>query len=73
MLRGYHPVKEIYRWERVIFALCFLSIGVLVLEDSVEHTDVTSPGAGNIAFFSSFLSLSSVSGYYFFTLSNAGC
>lgn len=51
MLRGYHPVKEIYRWERVIFALCFLSIGVLILEDSVEHTDVTSPGAGNIAFF----------------------
>ncbi|HEU5379078.1 MAG TPA: hypothetical protein VFV38_26945 [Ktedonobacteraceae bacterium] len=51
MLRGYHPLKEIYRWERVIFALCFLSFGVLELGDLVEHSDVASPGAENIAFF----------------------
>lgn len=44
MLRGYHPLKEIYRWERVIFALGFLSLGVLVLGDIVEHSDVARPG-----------------------------
>lgn len=52
MLRGYHPLKEIYRWERVIFALGFLSLGVFALGDGVEHSDFAS--SGNIAFFLAF-------------------
>lgn len=42
MLRGYHPLKEIYRWERVILMLYFLFGGVIILGIGVEHTDIAN-------------------------------
>jgi len=49
MLRGYHPLKEVYRWERVIFALWILFSGVVTLENGIEYSGIANHG--DITFF----------------------